>query len=139
MSDNTMDRDTFLSKIFNLFSGSFTKGNGSAWLDAYRRTLTADIDYDNLYDFVIMNYSGKTAPSPAFLLKNSKIKKHILNTAENQTKTYKTLLADNGPYTYEFTLDCSTFAEARALLESKGLKNVRYKQQTLYEFFEKEE
>jgi len=118
-----MNRDEFLKKLFGLYAATFNKGNGSQWLQAYEQVLKENIDYDKLYEYMLTNYAGAAAPTPAFLLKGATYKK----TAEEKRKTptWENIQADIKGITYDFALNYS-FGEARSILENKGFTNVRY-------------
>ena len=66
-----MNREEFLAKLFGLYATTFSKGNATNWTEAYKQVLADNIDYDKLFDYMLKNYSGATAPSPAFLSKNA--------------------------------------------------------------------
>ena len=118
-----MDREQFLNKLFGLYATTFSRGNASIWSEAYKQVLKENIDYDKLYEYMLANYAGASAPSPAFLLKNAVIK---YTPDFNKSIEWENIEADINGMTYEFALDCP-FGEARTNLEKRGFTNVRLK------------
>ena len=121
-----MNRDEFLVKLFGLYATTFSKGNSTNWIEAYKQVLSENIDYDKLYDYMLCNYSGAGAPSPAYLKKNAEIKQNPFESKEKKYPEWETVLADKNGITYEFGLNCS-FQEFIDFRRKKdGFINFRY-------------
>lgn len=123
-----MERDDFLTKLFSLYAATFNKGNGIAWTEAYKDVLSEDIDYDLLYKFMLTNYAGSSAPSPAYLSKNAVKKPDPFKPEEKKYPEYENVLADKNGVTYEFGLNCS-FQEFIDFRKKQGFTNFRYANQ----------
>ena len=118
-----MNKEEFLIKIFNLYPNTVSKQNGNEWLQVYKENLKDTIDYDALFDFIVKNYSGVTAPKPAYLLANATYKKEF---NQNKYVSFPTILADKNGSTYEFGQEGS-FAESEYYLKKRGFENIRLK------------
>ena len=122
-----MDRDEFLAKLFGLYATTFNRGNATEWTNAYKQVLAENIDYDKLFNYMLTNYAGATAPSPAYLIKNA-VKKPDPFKTENKYPEYENVLADKNGVTYEFGLNCS-FQEFIDFRKKDGFTNFRYAKQ----------
>lgn len=118
-----MERDEFLAKLISLYPASFSKGNTTEWINAYKQKLNENVDFDLLYNEMLEKHDKVAAPTPAFLFKIAKGKRNTNIT--NNNCVWENILADIKGITYEFALYCP-FGEARTILEGKGFTNVRY-------------
>ena len=118
-----MTQEEFLTKLFSLYSTTFNRGNGQAWIDAYKQVLKPTIDYEKLYEYVLTNYAGASAPSPAFLLKNATYRK---NPLEPECPEFETLIAEKNGIPYEYGIE-TTYNDTVKWLTSKGFTNIRFK------------
>lgn len=66
-----MDKQQFIDKFFDLYADSFPPKSKQSWLDAYKKVLDDEIDYDKLENFLLLNWDKKTAPPPAWLRQNA--------------------------------------------------------------------
>lgn len=124
-----MNREEFLTKIFEMFSASFNNNNKQTWWDAYKKALSIKLDYDALFDAVLSEYEQKTAPSPAWLKARAKIKKEF---KENQADIeYPSIVATSKKTGYEFIFGLEpnqTFEQVKKALEKKGYTNIHLKE-----------
>ena len=118
-----MTQDEFLSKLFTLYSTSFSRGNGQAWIDAYKQVLKPNIDYDKLYDYMLANYAGSSAPSPAFLLKNAT---YITDKKDKDYPEFETLIAEKNGIPYEYGIE-TNYNDTVKYLKINGFTNIRLK------------
>ena len=123
-----MNREEFLAKLFGLYATTFSKGNATNWTEAYKQVLADNIDYDKLYDYMLKNYSGAAAPSPAFLSKNAVKLPDPFESKGKKYPEWETVLADKNGITYEFGLNCS-FQEFIDFRRKDGFTNFRYANQ----------
>lgn len=121
-----MDKVTFLTRFFDLYADSFPPKSKQTWLDAYKKVLDDEIDYDKLENFLLLNWDKKTAPPPAWLKQNS-LKK------EGTTQTVKECLefeniwgtAPNGyRYCFGYNPKESNYSLEAAELVKKGFKDI---------------
>lgn len=70
-----MDKENFIKWLFELYPNSYASGNAQMWLMNYKNTLHTNLDYSDLANKVICNYSGATMPKPAWLLEHAIYKK----------------------------------------------------------------
>lgn len=118
-----MNREQFLDALFTMFPRSFTDGNKQIWWDAYKKALSDVIDYDDLYETLVSHYDGKTAPTPAWLKKNAKVKQELADMELKVHNLYAT--APNGiEYMFGYTED-QTYALACEDLFKRGFKHFR--------------
>ena len=62
-----MDKKEFIAALLEMFPNSFTQGNTKMWVDAYSRVLPENIDFQELFDDMLVNYKATNyAPSTAF-------------------------------------------------------------------------
>lgn len=118
-----MNQNEFLAKLFSLYSTSFSKGNGQAWSEAYKQVLKPNIDYDKLYDYMLANYAGSSAPSPAFLMKNAT---YITEKKEAESPVFETIIAEKNGVPYEYGIE-TTYNDTVKWLTSHGFTNIRLK------------
>lgn len=119
-----MTQDEFILKLFSLYSTTFSKGNGQAWTDAYKQVLKPNINYDKLYEFMLANYAGTSAPSPAFLLKNAV----FIKTQEvEQPEEYDTIIVRKGKYDYEYGVKLSNYINDIKYFDKEGMNIIRLK------------
>lgn len=119
-----MNQDEFLTKMFGLYATTFNKGNGQAWLEAYKQVLKPNIDYDALYTYMLGNYAGASAPSPAFLLKNATYVKDETPEPENE---YETLLVRKEQYDYEYGVKLADYEKDIQYFTKNGFSILKLK------------
>ena len=121
-----MNREQFLDKLFNMFSGSFKTENKQTWWDAYKSVLSEKVDYEKLFDTMLTEYTSKTAPSPAWLKEKSVYK--IENQIDAGGIVYENIYATapNG-FVYEFGYNPkeTCFAIECENLKKRGFKDFR--------------
>lgn len=119
-----MTQDEFILKLFSLYSTTFSKGNGQAWTDAYKQVLKPNIDYDKLYEFMLANYAGAAAPSPAYLLKNAVF---IKKQEPEQEEVWETLLVQKGKQIYEYGVKLSNYINDIKYFDKEGMNIIKLK------------
>ena len=127
-----MTQEEFLTKLFSLYATTFNRGNGQAWIDAYKQVLKPNIDYDRLYEYMLTNYAGSSAPSPAFLLKNAT---YIQDTNKSEYPEFETIIAEKNGLSYDFGIE-TTYNDTVKWLKKNGFINIRLKFQTRYSYAE---
>lgn len=119
-----MNRSEFLNSFFAMYGKSFTDTNKQIWLDAYKKVLPESIDFDLLYETLLTDYDGKTAPTPAWLKKNAKVKQEISDTPLEFKNIYAT--APNGiEYMFSYITSESNYALECENLLKQGFTNFR--------------
>lgn len=64
-----MDKKDFIDAIFAMYPNSFSN-RASAWRNAYEVALPDQLDYEKLFDWMLVNYTSTSqAPAPAFFKK----------------------------------------------------------------------
>ena len=112
-----MDRTEFLEKFFKMYPSSFTETNVSVWWSVYEKILPASIDFDRLFNDLIMNWHTMgTAPSPHWFREN-----HMVSSAKQDNKCAALLHAE------EIKKDCvppppELKAKMAALKEKMGMR-----------------
>lgn len=96
------DREDFLRTLFKLYKNSFTEGNQSTWLDAYKQVLPIGADYEKLYNRLISEYSGQSAPKPAWFVGKFEMKKEPPPENEKDKVWIGTIVATKHNRRYEF-------------------------------------
>lgn len=119
-----MNQDEFLAKLFSLYATTFNRGNGNAWSEAYKQVLKPNIDYDKLYEYMLANYAGASAPSPAFLLKNAT---YIYEPQDEDLNVTETLLVRKGKETYEFGVKLADYKKDIEYFNREGLNVIKFK------------
>ena len=119
-----MKQDEFLAKLFNLYAATFNRGNGQAWSEAYKQVLKPNIDYDKLYEFMLGNYAGASAPSPAFLLKNAT---YIKEPQTDEPEEWETLIVRKGKYTYEYGVKLADYQKDIEYFNRNGFNVLKLK------------
>lgn len=117
-----MNREDFLDKLFVMFAKSFTSDDKQAWWDAYKQVLSENIDYNKLYNTMLVEYEHKTAPMPAWLKA-----KASYNIREPESVTFKNIWATSPRgYRYQFGYNPQkeTFALVAESLIKQGFTNV---------------
>lgn len=61
-----MDKQDFIGSILDMYPKSFTEKNTPLWIEAYSNMLVDGLDFQRLFDEMLANYIGTTAPSIAF-------------------------------------------------------------------------
>lgn len=119
-----MNREQFLDTMFSMFQRSFTDDNKQTWWNAYKKVLPESIDFDLLYETLLTDYDGKTAPTPAWLKKNAKVKQEISDTPLEFKNIYAT--APNGiEYMFSYITSESNYALECENLLKMGFTNFR--------------
>lgn len=119
-----MNQDEFLSKLFSLYANSFNRGNGQTWLEAYKKALSnPNIDYDDLFDFVVCEYSGQGAPKPSLLKENAK---YLYSDEANREIQAGTFILSNG-MEWAFSLKVKYDENTVKDIHSKNLNIVKVK------------
>jgi len=124
-----MTREEFLIKLKELFPRDFDAKNPQAqyWLNAYKQVLSSNIEYDKLFESVICEYTGQSAPKPAWL------RERAIYAQSKDTyigESLEKLIYEVNNFEYEFWYDTKkqTKYEAREALEKKfKLKGQKYK------------
>lgn len=62
-----MNRENFLKTFFNLYKNTFNEENSATWLEAYKSVLGMNVDFDRLYNTMLLEWDKRTAPPPAWL------------------------------------------------------------------------
>ena len=119
-----MNREEFITKLFSLYATTFNKGNGQAWTDAYKQVLKPNIDYDKLYDFMLSNYAGASAPSPAFLLKNAV---YIQEQKTEEPAEFPTIIVKKGSCEYEYGLEDNDYLKHIEYFKRLGMQIIKIK------------
>lgn len=119
-----MTQDEFILKLFSLYATTFSKGNGQAWTDAYKQVLKPNIDYDALYTYMLGNYAGASAPSPAFLLKNAT---YIESSELKQSTETETLIVRKGMYEYEYGVNLADYVKDIEAFTRNGFNIIKLK------------
>lgn len=77
-----MDRTEFLNKFFKMYPTSFTEANIPVWWEIYEGILPVTIDYNRLFNDLIMNWHTMgTAPSPNWFKEN-----HLITNAKKDER-----------------------------------------------------
>lgn len=64
-----MDKIDFINTILEMYPSSFTENNTQMWIDLYTRKLPSNIDFQQLFDDLLVSYQNtNVAPSTAFLM-----------------------------------------------------------------------
>lgn len=119
-----MNQEEFLTKMFSLYATTFNRGNGQVWLDAYRQVLSPNIDYDKLYNDMLSDYAGASAPSPATL------KKMAVYVKSNEPETIEeteTLIIRKGKYDYEYGVKLADYQNDIEYFKKKGMQIIKLK------------
>ncbi len=59
----------FIGLLLDMYPNSFTEGNTQLWVDLYVKKLPVNLDYQELFDDMLVSYqNAHSAPSTAFLL-----------------------------------------------------------------------
>lgn len=119
-----MNQDEFLARLFSLYATTFNKGNGQAWSEAYKQVLKPNIDYNKLYDYMLANYAGASAPSPAFLLKNAT---YIKSDEPEEIPTTETVIVRKGKYNYEYGVKLADYAKDIEYFKRNGFNIIKLK------------
>lgn len=119
-----MNREEFLTKLFSLYAVTFNRGNGQAWTDAYKQVLSPDIDYDQLYDYMLSNYDESGAPKPAWLKKNAV---YIQKEQEEEPVDFPTIIVKKGNYEYEFGLEDNDYLKHIEYFKKHGFNIIKLK------------
>ena len=108
-----MNRCDFIEKIFDLYPNSFTANNRSSWRDAYSQVLPLSVDFAELYSRMLNEYSGATAPKPAWLKSNVTFK----TNQKPDAPKYSTIKCKIGgsEYIFEFAYLSSEMTRAQAI------------------------
>lgn len=62
-----MDKETFIQALLEMFPNSFTESNTQMWIEAYSAVLPDELDFQELFDDMLTNYTSTNyAPSTAF-------------------------------------------------------------------------
>ena len=120
-----MNQDEFLAKFFSLYATTFSRGNGQAWSEVYKKVLSPNIDYDKLYDYLIFEYTENSAPKPAFLLTKAVYRKPEIK--DEQSEVWETLITRKGKETYEYGVKLANYKEHIEDFSRKGLSVIKLK------------
>ncbi len=116
------EREKFLVKFFDLYRNSFNKENANAWLDAYKRVLPTNADFEALFNKLIFEYSGSTAPKPAWFVDKITYKTSFSEEAD-KTKIWKgNIVALKNGIEYEFAYggQAPDLEKSKKWLEKEG-------------------
>lgn len=120
-----MNREEFITKLFSLYATTFNRGNGQAWTDAYKQVLKPNIDYDALFDFMLANYAGASAPSPAFLMKNAT---YIRENKEEEPVEFPTIIGYKKGHGYmDFGLQDNDYQAHIEFFKKRGISIIKLK------------
>ena len=62
-----MDKETFIQALLEMFPNSFTESNTQMWIEAYSAVLPDELDFQELFDDMLTNYTSTNyAPSTGF-------------------------------------------------------------------------
>lgn len=120
-----MNREEFLTKLFSLYATTFNRGNGQAWTDAYKQVLSPDIDYDQLYDYMLSNYDEGGAPKPAWLKKNAV---YIQKEQEKKPVEFPTIIGyKKGHGCMDFGMENTDYVKHIEFFQKRGISIVKVK------------
>ena len=102
ITQHSHDREKFLSKFFDLYKTSFTSANASLWLDAYKRVLPTNADFESLFNKLIFEYSGSSAPKPAWFVDKITYKQDKAEEKEKEKVWTGSIIASKSGIDYEF-------------------------------------
>lgn len=119
-----MNQDEFLTKLFSLYAATFSRGNGQAWSEVYKKVLNPNLDYDKLYDYLIFEYTDAGAPKPAHLLKHAVYKKSL---EPEQSVETETLLVRRGNYDYEYGVKLADYEKDIEYFNRNGFSILKLK------------
>lgn len=84
-----MDKKEFIATVMAMYPQSFTKENQNLWMEIYLDFFPDDLDFQELFDDLLVNYQDKKiAPSTAFFtpyIQKQKARKH------KQSETFQKL------------------------------------------------
>lgn len=119
-----MNQDEFLAKLFSLYAATFSRGNGQAWSEVYKKVLNPNLDYDKLYDYLIFEYTDAGAPKPAHLLKHAVYKKSL---EPEQSEETETLIVRNSNYEYEYGVKLADYENDIKYFNRNGFSILKLK------------
>lgn len=119
-----MNQDEFLAKLFSLYAATFSRGNGQAWSEVYKKVLSPNIDYDKLYDYVIFEYTDAGAPKPAHLLKHAVYAQPERYEEPEETET---LIVRKGKETYEYGVKLANYINDIKYFNHEGMNIIKLK------------
>lgn len=62
-----MDKETFIMALIEMYPNSFTESNTQMWIEAYSAVLPDKLDFQELFDDLLVNYTSTNyAPSTGF-------------------------------------------------------------------------
>lgn len=125
-----LKREDFLKKIFTMYPKTFENNNSSAWLEAYKRVLPTNADFEALFNRLIFEYSGANAPKPAWFV-DKIIYKTPRVDAEHLGKVWKgTIYGTKNGIEYEFAVEIgSSYKEAENDLLNRGFTDIKRKEE----------
>lgn len=84
-----MDKATFIQALLEMFPNSFTESNTQMWIEAYSAVLPEKIDFQELFDDMLVNYNSTNyAPSTAFF--KPYVDKQLERIRLNKQKAFST-------------------------------------------------
>lgn len=102
VTQHSFEREKFLTKLFDLYKSSFNKDNASIWVDAYKRVLPTNADFEALFNRMIFEYSGATAPKPAWFVDKITYKKPQQSEEDKDKVWTGNIIAIKNGIEYEF-------------------------------------